>query len=86
MRHLHYWIGNYKNANHGVVRHVGTFPHPVATPKGKIISKDQLIKEYPDHFEGIGRFPGNHKIHFKDGVRPCHTPKTEMANCNIGKA
>ena len=66
---------NYKNANHGVVRHVGTIPHPVATPKGRIISKDQLIKEYPDHFEGIGRFPGNHTIHLKDGVRPVINPQ-----------
>ena len=50
-------------------------PHPVATPKGRIISKDQLIKEYPDHFEGIGRFPGNHKIHLKDGVRAVIHPQ-----------
>ena len=58
-----------------MVRHVGTFPHPVATPKGRIISKDQLFKEYPDCFEGIGRFPGNHKIHLKGGVRPVIHPQ-----------
>ena len=66
---------NFRNANHGVVRHFGTVPHPVATPKGRIISKDQLFKEYPDYFEGIGRFPGNHKIHLKDGVRPVIHPQ-----------
>ena len=50
-----------------MVRYDGTSPHPVAhTPKnGYIFSKEQLIKDYPDHFEGIGRFPGTYKINLK---------------------
>ena len=32
-------------------------------PSGKIHTKEQLMEEYPDHFKGIGRFPGTHKIH-----------------------
>ena len=36
------------------------------TPKsGHISSKEQLINNYPDHIEGIGRFPGTYKIHLK---------------------
>ena len=53
--------------SHNVVRHYGTSPHPVAqTPKsGYISSKEQLIKDYPDHFKVIGRFPRTYKIHLK---------------------
>ena len=54
-----------------MVRHDGTSPHLVAhTPKsGYISSKEQLIKDYPDCFEGIGRFPGTYKIHLKKDAK-----------------
>ena len=53
--------------SHNMVRHDSTSPHPVAqTPKsGYISSKEQLIKDYPDCFKGIGRFPGTCKIHLQ---------------------
>ena len=52
---------------HNMVEHDGTSPHSVAeTPKsGYISSKEQFIKDYPDHFVGIGRFYGTYKIHLK---------------------
>ena len=45
--------------SHNMVRHDGISPHPVAQiPKsGHISSREPLIKDYPDCFEGIGRFP-----------------------------
>ena len=49
--------------------------HTQCYTKGEDHIQDQLIKEYPDHFEGIGRFPGNHKIHLKDGIRPVIHPQ-----------
>ena len=54
----------------------GTSPHPVAqTPRnGYISSKEQLIKDYPDLFEGIGRFPGTCKIQLKKGAKPVIHP------------
>ena len=57
--------------------HDGTSPHPVAqTPKSRhISSKEQLIKDYPDHFEGIGRFPGTYKIHLKKDAKPVIHPQ-----------
>ena len=57
--------------------HDGTSPHPVAlTPNsGYISSKEQLFKDYPDHFKGIGRFPGNYKIHLKKDAKPVIHPQ-----------
>ena len=42
---------------------------------GKIHTKEQLIEEYPDHFKGIGRFPGIHKIHLQEGAKPVIHPQ-----------
>ena len=63
--------------SHNMVRNNGTSQHPVAqTPKsGYISSKEQLIKDYPDHFEGIGRFPGTYKIHLKKKVKTVIHPQ-----------
>ena len=39
-----------------------------------INSKDDLIKTYPDRFEGIGKFPGTYHIYLKEDAIPnCHT-------------
>ena len=53
--------------SHNMVRHDGTSLYPVVqTPKsGYISSKEPLIKDYPNHFEGTGRFPGSYQIHLK---------------------
>ena len=57
-----------------MVRQPGTHPAPVSTavattnpataPEAakSIRSTDDLIKEFPDQFKGIGRFPGKYKI------------------------
>ena len=47
-----------------------------------INSKDDLIKAYPDRFEGIGKFPGTYHIYLR-GCHTCcaHTP--EMPNCHM---
>ena len=57
-----------------LVRQPGTHPAPVSTtvattkpatvPEAakSIRSTDDLIKEFPDQFKGIGRFPGKYKI------------------------
>ena len=40
-----------------------------------INSKDDLIKAYPDQFEGIGKFPGTYHIYLKEDAIPVvHTP------------
>ena len=40
-----------------------------------INSKDDLIKAYPDRFEGIGKFPGTYHIYLKEDATPVvHTP------------
>ena len=58
-----------------------TFSLP--NPSGKILTKKQLIEEYPDCFKGIGRFPGTHKIHLQEGGRKTSdSPSVEMANSN----
>ena len=37
--------------------------------------KDDLIKAYPDRFEGIGKFPGTYHIYLKEDAIPVvHTP------------
>ena len=74
--------------SHNMVRHDGTSQHPVTqTPKsGHISSKEQLIKDYPDNFKGIGRFPGTHKIHLKKHAKQVIHPQQKMANCNAIKA
>ena len=33
-----------------------------------INSEDDLIKTYPDQFEGIGKFPGTYHIYLKEDV------------------
>ena len=41
-----------------------------------INSKDDLIKAYPDRFEGIGRFPGTYHIYLKEDAIPVvHTSR-----------
>ena len=41
-----------------------------------INSKDDLIKAYPDQFEGIGKFPGTYHIYLKEDAIPIvHTPQ-----------
>ena len=41
-----------------------------------INSKDDLIKAYPDRFEGIGKFPGTLHIYLKEDAIPLvHTPQ-----------
>ena len=41
-----------------------------------INSKDDLIKVYPDQFEGIGKFPGYYHIYLKEDAKPVvHTPR-----------
>ena len=69
-------------------RHDGTSPHPVAqAPKSRhISSKEQLVKEYPDCFEGIGRFLGTYKIHLKKGCKASNSSPAKMANCSVMKA
>ena len=43
---------------------------------GPINSREDLIKAYPDHFEGIGKFPGTYHIHLKENAIPVvHPPK-----------
>ena len=38
--------------------------------------KDDLIKAYPDRFEGIGKFPGSYHIYLKVDAKPVvHTPQ-----------
>ena len=39
-----------------------------------ISSKEQLIKHYPDHLKGIGRFLGTYKIHLKKDAKPVIHP------------
>ena len=58
-------------------QHDRTSPHPVAqTPmSGYISSKEQLIKDYTDCFEGIGRFPGSCKIQLKKDAKPVIHPQ-----------
>ena len=44
--------------------------------KQEINSKDDLIKAYPDRFEGIGKFPGTYYIYLKEDAIPVvHTPR-----------
>ena len=41
-----------------------------------INSKDDLIKTYPDRFEGIGKFPGIYHIYLKEDAIPVvYTPR-----------
>ena len=69
--------------SHNMVRHDGTSPHPVAqTPKiGYISLKEQLIKDYPDHFKGIGGFSGTYEIHLKR-CKASNSSSVKMTNCN----
>ena len=68
--------------------HDDTSPHSVAqTPNsGYISSKEQLIKDYPEHFEGFGRFPGTYKIHLKKEHKPSNSSSVKMAYHNVIKA
>ena len=45
---------------------------PATTPEAamSIRSTDDLIKEFPDHFTGIGRFPGKYKIQLCHNAHP----------------
>ena len=48
--------------------------HPNAAPK-LITSKDQILHEYPDVFEGIGNFPGPaYHIQINPSITPKQTP------------
>ena len=43
---------------------------------GPINSREDLIKAYPDRFEGIGKFPGTYHIHLKeDAITVVHPPR-----------
>ena len=73
MNYQDFWIGSHiiwMNRYH-------TSPHPLAqTPEsGHISSKEQLIKDYPDHCKGIGRFPGTYKMHLKKDAKPVIHPQ-----------
>ena len=52
-------------ANIGMDWCAGTIPQK----SGRIISRGQLIQEYPDHFTRVGRFPDTYKIHLKKGAK-----------------
>ena len=44
-------------------------------PYKKITSKDLIMKQYPDVFEGIGKFPGPpYTIHLDPSIQPEQTP------------
>ena len=46
-----------------------------------IKSTDDLMREFPDRFTGIGKFPGEYKICLCPDAHPViHTP-TKMSNC-----
>ena len=53
--------------------HAGTIPQI----SGRIISRQQLIQKYPDHFKGVCRFTGTYKIHLKKGAKPVIHPQWE---------
>ena len=71
-----------------MVRQPGTHPAPVSTTAAttkpatapeaakSIRSTDDLIKEFPDWFKGIGRFPGKYKIWINHDAHPMiHAPR-----------
>ena len=44
-------------------------------PHKMITSKDQIMKQYPDVFDGIGKFPGPpYTIHLDPSIQPKQTP------------
>ena len=45
---------------------------------GPINSREDLIKVYPDHFEGIGKFPGTYHMHLKEDAIPVVHPPRKM--------
>ena len=48
---------------------------PKGTPPTPTTSWDELIKAYPDIFEGIGKFPSTYQISLQDDARPVvHAP------------
>ena len=56
-------------------------PATVPAAAKSIRSTDDLIKEFPDWFTGIGRFPGKYKIWLQHDVHPMiHAPQ-EMPQC-----
>ena len=77
------------------VRQPNTHPSPVSTTAAtnkpatapeaakSIRSTDDLIKEFPDWFKGIGRFPGEYKIRLCHNAHPViHAPrKCPIALC-----
>ena len=51
-----------------------------------INSKDDLIKAYPDWFEGIGKFPGTYHIYLKEDAIPVvHTPEMPNSHTTLGR-
>ena len=58
-------------------------PAPIATADKPIKSTHDLIKQFPDQFTGIGRFPGEYTICFCHDVYPIiHDPrKCPIALC-----
>ena len=58
-------------------------PATVPTAAKSIRSTEDLIKEFPDQFMGIGRFPGKYKIQLQHDVHPViHGPrKCPIALC-----
>ena len=70
------------------VRQPNTHPSPISTTVAtnkpataheaakSIRSTDDLIKEFPDRFKGIGRFPGEYKIRLHHDAHPViHAPR-----------
>ena len=59
-------------------------PLAARTPKNKCLkSTDVLMREFPDRFTGIGKFPGEYKIQLHSDAHPViHTPrKCSIALC-----
>ena len=79
-------LDNKDYAYNGTDEHVGTVPWQKAldckletsttsNKNGRIISREQLIQEYPNCFKGVDRFLGTYKIHLKKGLKPVIHPQ-----------
>ena len=54
---------------------VGTTQINKKHPNKLVTSKDQIMAQYPDVFEGIGKYPGPpYTIHLDPSVQPKQTP------------
>ena len=73
MNQPNYWIRNHRVWLGMMVPHHIQWHRLLKS--GYIPSKLQPIKDYPDHFEGNGRFLGTYKIHLKKGAKPVIHPQ-----------